>query len=125
MGLLDALLGHASEIDTGALEREFETLLIPGEKIEHAYKLFRDLIVLTDKRLVLVDKQGLTGKKKEYLSIPYGSVTKFSKESAGRFDLDAEIKLWVRGDAAPLTLEFRKDKNIHDVYRVLSSHILE
>lgn len=124
MGLFDALLGNASEIDKDKLESEFAALLISGEQIEHAYKLFRDLIVLTNKRLVLVDKQGLTGKKKEYLSIPYGSVTKFSKESAGRFDMDAEIKLWVRGDATPLTLEFRKDKNIHDIYRVLSSYIL-
>lgn len=124
MGLFDALLGNASEIDKDKLESEFAALLISGEKIEHAYKLFRDLIVLTNKRLVLVDKQGLTGKKKEYLSIPYGSVTKFSKESAGRFDMDAEIKLWVRGDATPLVLEFRKDKNIHDIYRVLSSYIL-
>lgn len=124
MGLLSGLLGHASEVDVERLEQEFSTLLIDGETIEHAYKILRDLIVFTSRRLVLVDKQGLTGKKREYLSIPYGSITRFSKETAGRFDMDAEIKVWVRGESSPMKFEFRKDKNVHDVYRVLSSFVL-
>lgn len=125
MGLFDSLLGNASEVDTGRLESEFATLLIDGERIEHAYRLFRDLIVFTNKRLIMMDKQGLTGKKKEFLSVPYSSITKFSKEGAGRFDMDAEIKVWVRGDPGPLQFEFRKDKNVDDVYRVLSAYILK
>lgn len=71
MGLFDSLLGNASEVDTGRLEGEFATLLVAGEQIEHAYRLFRDLIVFTNKRLIMLDKQGLTGKKKEFLSVPY------------------------------------------------------
>lgn len=125
MGLFDNLLGNASEVNTERLESEFATLLIRGEQIEHAYRLFRDLIVFTNKRLIMVDKQGLTGKKVEFVSIPYGSITKFSKESAGRFDVDAEIKVWVRGDPGPLGFEFRKDKSVDDVYRVLSAYILK
>ncbi len=125
MGLFDNLLGNASEVNTSSLESEFATLLINGEQIEHAYRLFRDLIVFTNKRLIMMDKQGLTGKKKEFLSIPYSNITKFSKESAGRFDVDAEIKVWVRGDPGPLQFEFRKDKNVDDVYRVLSAYILK
>lgn len=78
----------------------------------------------TNLRLVLVDKQGLTGKKKQYLSVPYASIIRFSKETAGRFDMDAELKIWVRGQGEPLAFEFRKDKNVHDVYRVLSGYIL-
>jgi hypothetical protein len=111
MGLFDNLLGNTSEVNTQRLESEFATLLISGEQIEHAYRLFRDLIVFTNKRLIMVDKQGLTGKKVEFVSIPYGSITKFSKESAGRFDVDAErIKVWVRGDPGPLQFEFRKEE---------------
>lgn len=125
MGLFDNLLGNASEVNIERLESEFATLLISGEQIEHAYRLFRDLIVFTNKRLIMTDKQGLTGKKVEFMSIPYNSITKFSKESAGRFDADAEIKVWVRGDPAPLQFEFRKDKNVDDVYRVLSAYILK
>lgn len=124
MGILSGLLGHASEVDVDKLEHEFSSMLVDGEAIEHAYKLIRDMIVFTSLRLVLVDKQGLTGKKREYLSIPYRSITRFSKETAGRFDMDAEIKVWVRGESEPMQFEFRKDKNVHDVYRVLSSYIL-
>ena len=124
MGLLRGLLGHASEVDVAKLEQEFSTMLVEGEAIEHAYKLVRDLIVFTSLRLVLVDKQGLTGKKREYVSVPYGSITRFSKETAGRFDMDAEIKVWLRGESQPMQFEFRKDKNVHDVYRVLSSYVL-
>jgi Bacterial PH domain len=77
-------------------------LLIEGETVEHAYKLLRDLIVFTNKRLILVGKQGITGKKQEILSIPYGRIVKFSKENAGRMDFDAEIKVWVQGATTPL-----------------------
>lgn len=124
MGLLQGLLGNATELDVGALEGDFAELLVEGERVEHAYRVLRDLIVFTSKRLVLVDKQGLTGRKREYVSIPYGSITRFSKETAGRFDLDAEIKVWIRGEGAPMVFEFRKDKSVHDVYRILSGYIL-
>lgn len=77
MGLLDNLFGNASEVDGRRLESEFATLFVTGEQIEHAYRLFRDLIVFTNKRLIMVDKQELTGKKKEFLSIPYSNINKF------------------------------------------------
>ena len=63
-----------------------------GGKVEHAYQLIRDYFVFTDKRFVLVDKQGVTGSKVEYHSIPYKGITHFSIETAGTFDLDASLK---------------------------------
>ena len=124
MSIIRGLMGHATEIDTAELEQELENLLVPEEGIEHAYKLVRDQVVFTSKRLILIDKQGLTGKKKEYLSVPYASITKYAKETAGRFDMDAEVKVWVRGDPTPINLEFRKDDSVHDVYRILSAATL-
>ena len=120
MGLISAMLGNASEIDATKIEKEFSNMLVDGEEIHNAYKLYRDLIVFTNYRLFLVDKQGLTGKKKEYVSIPYKSVDYFSKETAKTFDLDAEIKIWIKSRATPVILEFNKDKHIHDVFRLLS-----
>ena len=70
-----------------------EGILIPGEQVELAYVLIRDLIVFTEKRLILVDKQGVTGKKTSYKSIPYHSISRFTVESSGHFDLDAELKI--------------------------------
>lgn len=83
MGLLDGLLGHASKIDPSKIAEEFARVLAPGERVEHAYQLLRDYFVFTDRRLVLVDKQGITGSKVEYHSVPYRSITHFSVESAG------------------------------------------
>ena len=63
MGLFSGLLGNASKKDNDKVERQLEGILIPGEQVELAYVLVRDLIVFTEKRLILVDKQGVTGKK--------------------------------------------------------------
>ena len=98
--------------------------MIDGESIQHAYKLFRDLIVFTNYRLFLVDKQGMTGKKRQYTSIPYKSIDYFSKETAGHFDLDTGINVWIKSRKEPIVLEFRKDTHIHDVFKVLSHYAL-
>ncbi|RPD47135.1 PH domain-containing protein [Hymenobacter sediminis] len=124
MGILDAILGNAAETDAQEIQLELQQLLAPGETVRAAYAVIRDLLVFTSKRLILVDKQGVTGKKREYLSIPYRSIERFSMETTGHFDLDAEIKIWVRGQTEPISKTFRNDKNIHDVYRVLSEFAL-
>ena len=125
MSMLSGLLGNASEVDALKLTKEFEDILADGETIESAFKLFRDLFVFTSKRLVLVDKQGLTGKKVEYHSIPYKSITHFTVETAGRFDLDAEMKIWVSGNHAPIEREFKKGTDIIGVQKTLAKHILK
>lgn len=124
MGLLSGIMGNASEISGEKLEKLFNEILADGEQVEKAYKLVRDMFVFTNKRLILVDKQGVTGRKAEILSIPYSKITKFSKESAGIFDLDAEMKIWVGSEEVPISREFRRSENINEVYRVLSEHTL-
>jgi len=125
MGLLDGVLGNASKIDLGEIRAEFGQILASGEQIEHAYQLIRDYFVFTDKRLVLVDKQGLTGRKVEYHSIPYKSITHFSIETAGHLDLDAELKIWISSTAEPIKKQFNKKLNIYEVQSVLASYILK
>jgi len=124
MGLLSGFFGHASEIDSESLEEEFTSILIAGEQIEQAYKLIRDLIVFTNKRIIFVDKQGMTGKKTEYQSVPYRSIVMFAKETAGHLDFDSELKIWVHGQPTPIKKQFKKDTNIQEIHRVLSEHIL-
>jgi hypothetical protein len=125
MGLFNALMGNASEVDIQKLNEEYKPILVDGEFIEKGYKLIRDMFVFTNKRLILVDKQGITGSKVDFVTIPYGSIIKFSKESAGLLDFDAELKIWVRGEALPIKKQFGKDNNINEVYQVLSQHILK
>ncbi|MDR4314760.1 Protein of uncharacterised function (DUF1696) [Niallia circulans] len=124
MGFLNGLLGIASETDVKELEKELSSIIGSNERIELAYKLVRDLIVFTDLRLIFVDKQGLTGKKVEYMSVPYKSISRFSIETAGHFDLDAELKIWISGAELPaISKQFKKDNSIYDVQKALASYV--
>ncbi|NHM32826.1 PH domain-containing protein [Neobacillus terrae] len=125
MGLFNGLMGNASEVSVSEIQRDFVQILSPNERIEKAYKLIRDLFIFTNKRLILVDKQGITGKKVEYHSIPYKSITHFSIETAGNFDLDAELKIWISGNALPLQKQFNKSLNIYELQSVLAEYVLK
>ncbi|WP_251549948.1 PH domain-containing protein [Neobacillus muris] len=125
MGFFDGLMGNASEINVAEVEKEYAKILAPNERIEKAYKLIRDLFLFSNKRLILVDKQGVTGKKVEYHSIPYKSITHFSIETAGNFDLDAELKIWISGNALPLQKQFNKNLNIYELQSVLAAYVLK
>ena len=125
MGLFDGMLGNASKIEPARIQQEFAQILAPGERVEHAYQLIRDYFVFTDKRFVLVDKQGITGSKVEYHSIPYRTITHFSIETAGTFDLDAELKIWISGMHEPLQKTFNKRLSIYEVQAVLASYVLK
>ena len=125
MGLFNAILGNASEVDIDNIRKEFEPIIIDGENIEKAFKMIKDIFIFTNKRLILVEKQ-LVGTKVEYLSIPYANVIKFSKESAGILDLDAELKIWIKDETMPIKKQFGKSgQNINEVYKILSQHILK
>ena len=77
MGLLSGLMGNASQKNVDKVERDLEDILVPGEQVTLAFSLIRDLIVFTEFRLILVDKQGVTGKKTSYKSLPYRSISRF------------------------------------------------
>ncbi|WP_347157396.1 PH domain-containing protein [Pontibacter chitinilyticus] len=126
MGLLSGMMGHASEVSIEKITDEFQPILITDETIERAYRLIRDMLVFTNKRLIIVNKQGVTASKKDYQSIPYGSIKMFSKESAGIADLDAELKIWLTGELEPtIRQDFKKGENINEAYRVLSRYVLK
>ncbi len=125
MGIFSSLLGNAGVANLDELNKEYSKLLAGSETIDIGFKLFRDVFIFTNKRLILVDKQGITGKKVQYLSIVYKSISRFSIETAGHFDLDAELKIWVSSEVNPsISKRFTKQVNIYDVQQVLAQHIL-
>ena len=124
MGLLSGLLGHSSKADIGKLQKEYAPLLADGEELVAAYRVLRDMIVFTTKRLILVNKQGMTGTKVEYLTIPYERIIRFSKESAGLLDLEAELKIWIVGQREPIQRTFTRNDNVNEVYQLLSRAVL-
>lgn len=124
MSLINAIFGTASQIDPQELAAEFDPILIDGERIVGAFKVVRDLFVFTERRLILADKQGMTGRKVEYHSIPYKSISQFSVETAGRFDMDAELKIWISSNPVPLRKEFKKGTDIKAIQKLLAACVL-
>ena len=124
MGLLDGLLGNASKIDPARVQDDYSRILAASERVEHAYQLIRDISVFTNLRLVLVNKQGLSGNKVEYLSIPYSRISRFSIEAAGTFDLNADLKIWMVDSGDPVILQFNKKLDIYEVQAVLAAYVL-
>lgn len=123
--MLSGLFGNATQADAQSVQRELAAVLIPGEMVHAAFRLVRDMFVFTDKRLILIDKQGLTGNKVEYVSIPYKSIKYFAVETAGNFDRDAELKIWLSGDVNPaVAKELRKGIDIIGLQRTLAQFIL-
>ncbi|MGN7808320.1 PH domain-containing protein [Flavobacterium sp. 22076] len=125
MGIFSALMGNAGTVSQEDLLKKYGQLLTDNEEIEMGFKLIRDTFIFTNKRLILVDVQGLTGSKTEYKSIAYKSITRFSIETAGTFDLDAELKIWVSSELNPsIVKQFNKSVNVYDVQKVLAHHVL-
>lgn len=125
MGLFSALMGNAGAVTKEELQKNYGTLLIQNEEIQLGFKLLRDTFIFTNKRLILVDVQGLTGSKTEYLSIAYKSISKFSVETAGTFDLEAELKIWISSESLPsIKKKFNKSVNVYEVQNVLAFYVL-
>lgn len=125
MGIFSGLLGNASEKDSQKVKEDLGNILLAEEEVEMAFALVRDLIVFTDYRLILVDKQGMTGKKVSYKSIPYGSISRFTVETSGHFDLDAELKIWISSALEPAeVLEFKSDTSVVAIQKALAAAVL-
>lgn len=122
MSFIDKMLGNAGEVSNDELVKEYGHLLIDGENIEMGFVLFRDVFLFTNKRLILIDKQGLTGKKIDMKSMPYKSISRFSLETAGTFDRDAELKIWISSENLPsVSKKFSKAVDVYKVQRLLAS----
>lgn len=98
-------------------------LLVPGEEALAAYKTIRDVAVFTNKRLMVKDAQGLTGKKVEIYSLPYSSVVMWSTENAGKvLDMNAEVELWTK--AGHVKINLKKGIDIRKFDSILAQAIL-
>ncbi|QWX85242.1 PH domain-containing protein [Cellulophaga sp. HaHaR_3_176] len=125
MGLLNKLLGNASEVSLEKLNEKYGRLLIESEEIELGFKLLRDTFVFTNKRLILIDIQGITGSKIEYKSMPYKSISRFSLETSGTFDLDAELKIWISSENLPsVSKKFNKSIDVYEVQKYLATKVM-
>ncbi|GIU23158.1 PH domain-containing protein [Shewanella sp. MBTL60-007] len=121
MGLLDSLMGNASEVNLDELTQELSPIMADDERLTLAYKVIRDMFVFTNKRLILIDKQGVTGKKVNYHSVPYKSITHFEVETAGTFDMDSELKIWISGQKDPLVKELKRGTDVVGIQKTIAN----
>lgn len=125
MSLFDRLTGKAGKVDNKNAINMVQDILTSTEDIVATYKLIRDLIIFTNKRLILIDVQGV-GTKRDIQSIPYKSISRFSIETAGTADLDAEIDIFISSALEPVVrLELGRDRNnLNEIARTLAEEIL-
>lgn len=105
-----------------AVPKEIEDVLVPGEEAQIAYKTIRDVAVVTNKRFIIADKQGITGKKVEVYTIPFKSIIMYSTENGGKLDFNAEIELWTK--AGKLKLNVNKKVDVRKLDRIIGEYIL-
>jgi hypothetical protein len=122
MGLLS---GAKDDPERALLRKEhgvWAKLLGAGEQVSTVHRLGRTTLLFTNRRLVLVE-EGITGRKVEYVSVPYRSVTHFSVDAGGPFSGDADLKLWVAGRSAPIEKPFGPSVDVYAVQALLAQHV--
>lgn len=97
-------------------------LLVAGEEPVAAFKTFRDSAIFTNRRLIVRDAQGMTGKKVEMYSLPYSSINMWSSENAGKLDLNAELELWTR--AGHIKVKLGRGVDIRELDRLIAYCVL-
>jgi hypothetical protein len=115
-----ARLRKVSDNEFGSIISDF---MIDGESVIGAYQSIRDGIVFTNKRIITINIQGITGKKKDFTSIPYSKITTFSLETAGTFDLDAELEIYLAG-VGKIKFEFTGSTDVKQICKMISQFAL-
>ncbi|MEG0047682.1 MAG: PH domain-containing protein [Clostridia bacterium] len=110
-------------VPEGNYEKLIGEILTEGERIVAAFQSIRDGVVFTNKRVISINVQGATGKKKDFTSLAYKKVQTFSIETAGVFDLDSELEMWFSG-LGKVTFEFTAKADVAGLCRMISAFIL-
>ena len=113
-------------INTDAVRNEVTGLLVPNEKILYAFQSVRDQIVFTDKRIISIDVQGITGKKKSFATMPYSKVQYFSIQTPGFMEIFPDSELFLMfNNGFTAKFEFKGQVDIGMIGRIISSYVLE
>lgn len=119
----DGFFARLKKVNNDEFGKIINDFLINGEEVIGAYKSLRDGVVFTNKRIIAINVQGITGKKQDYTSIPYGKISTFSLETAGLFDLDAELELYMSG-VGKVKFQFTGDTNVKEICKAISIYTL-
>lgn len=116
---------NLKKIDDKDIHKSAYALLITGEEILGGYKLVRDQVVFTTKRIISIDVQGVTGKKQDICVIPYAKIQYFTIQTAGFGEVvpDGKLTLYFM-DGKKMAFEFKDNCNILEIARMISQYTL-
>ncbi len=109
--------------DNSIFLSQISPMLVKDEEIIWTFQSFRDGVVFTNKRIISINIQGITGKKKDYSSLPYSKIQAFSVETAGSLDLDSELEVWFSG-LGKVKFDFVKNCNVAEIAKFISEKVL-
>lgn len=100
-----------------------EPLLVDGEEIFAVYKAGRDIVIFTNKRVITINVQGITGTKRDFTSLPYSRVQAYSIETSGTLtDSNCELELWC-GALGKVKFEFKNSFDVKGFSKLLAPYI--
>ncbi|MGM9632636.1 MAG: PH domain-containing protein [Eubacteriales bacterium] len=118
------VFARLKKVNDTVFEKAICNFLIDGETIIGSYQSIRDGVVFTDKRIIAINVQGITGKKQDYTSLPYSKITTFSLETAGIFDLDAELEIYISA-VGKVKFEFTGSTDVKEICKIISTYALK
>ena len=97
--------------------------LLGDEVIIDSYKSMRDGVVFTNKRIIAVNVQGITGSKKDFTTLPYKNIVAYSVETSGTFDLDSELEIYFSA-IGKVRFEFTGKTSMLEISKTIASYLL-
>ena len=101
-------------------------LLLEDEEINSAFRTVRDQLVFTNKRIISIDVQGITGRRKSFSSMPYSKIQFFSIQTPGFAELVPDSELFLMfSNGFTAKFEFKGGVDIGAIGRMISEYVLE
>lgn len=124
MSFINEMIGITIELDQKEMEERISRFLLDDEEVIKGYQIVRDVMILTNKRIIIVDYLGLRGKKIEYQMIPYHKINRIYIETPGNLDTDYTLKLFISGSLEPIEKQIKSDVDIYELNRIIFSYML-
>ena len=116
---------NLTPINPKSIMGDVNGLLIQGEFVNQAFKTIRDQIIFTNKRIIAIDVQGITGKRKSFSSLPYSKIQYFAVQTPGFIEIIRDSELFLMfSNGFTASFEFKGGVDIGAIGRMISEYVL-